>query len=100
MQQVNNMELTLTPDIENALKAQANQKGMTPQQLALEGLRKLFVHADEDLDNQAPTLADFLNGYIGVIHSSEVVEGGAQLSENTGNQFAQLIMEKRAQDRL
>lgn len=86
------MELTLTPDIENALKEQASQKGVTPQQLALQGLRKLFVPTVEELEKQLPTLADFLNGYIGVIHSSEFVEGGAQLSENTGNQFAQLSL--------
>ncbi|MEZ4711970.1 MAG: hypothetical protein R3A44_32590 [Caldilineaceae bacterium] len=94
------MELTLTPDIENAIIEQAIQKGIPPQQLALEGLRKLFIPAIEDVEKSPPTLADFLSGYIGVLHSSEFVEGGAQLSENTGAKFTQMMRQKRAQDRL
>ena len=94
------MELTLTPDIENAITQQANQRGMTPQQLALESLRKLFVPAPVEVKERPSTLADFLNGYIGILRSSEFVEGGAQLSENTGNRFAQLMTQKRQQDQL
>ena len=91
------MELTLTTDIENALKEQASQKGMTPEQLALDGLRKLFVFSTKRANGPSPSLADFLNGYIGVIHSSEYIEGGAQMSEDTGKKFAELIMQKRGQ---
>ncbi len=98
IQQVKNMELTLTPDIENALTELASQKGMTPQKLALEGLRKLFVPASDHAEEHPPTLADFLNGYIGTIRSSEFIEGGAQLSENTGDEFTQLMLQKRIQD--
>ena len=94
------MELTLTPDIESAITKQADQKGVTPQQLALDGLRKLFVPSHEETDEKPSTLADFLYGYIGVLRSSEFVEGGAQMSENTGNRFAQLMMKKRQQDQL
>jgi len=94
------MQLTLTPDIENALKEQASKVGITPQQLALESLRRLFVLGNTDAEENSPTLADFLDGYIGVIHSSEFIEGGAQLSEDTGKKFAELMMQKRKQDRL
>ena len=94
------MELILTPDIENAITKQANQKGVTPQQLALESLRKLFIPASEEARERPSTLADFLNGYIGVIRSSEFVEGGAQISENTGDRFAHLMIQKRKQDQL
>ena len=54
-------------------------------------------------DEQAPdssSLADLLNGYVGVIHSSEKVEGGAQLSKQTGSAFAEIIRQKREEDRL
>lgn len=94
------MQLTLTPDIENALKEQAEKAGITPQQLALESLRRLFVSVNTDTEEKSPTLADFLDGYIGVLHSSEFIEGGAQLSEDTGKKFAELMMQKRRQDRL
>ena len=82
------MELTLTPDVENAITQQANQKGITPQQLALDSLRKLFVPASVEAKEHPSTLADFLDGYIDVLRSSEFVEGGAQLSEHTGSRFA------------
>ncbi len=38
---------------------------------------------------QAPTLADFLHGHVGVLHSSEYVPGGARLSEDSRRQFAE-----------
>ena len=79
------MQLTLTPDVENAITQQANQRGITPQQLALESLRELFVPASVEAKEHPSTLADFLDGYVGVLRSSEFVEGGAQLSEQTGN---------------
>ena len=92
------MQLTITPEIETAITQQANQKGVSPQQLALDSLRELFVPVIRDKTEQALTLADFLSGYVGVIRSSEFVEGGAQLSTNTGNKFAALMMQKRQQD--
>ncbi len=94
------MELTLTPDIESAIKIQASQTGATPEQIALEGLRMLFVPGIEPADGPPASLADFLHGYIGVIHGSESVAGGAQMSEETGKRFAQLMAQKRVQDHL
>ena len=46
------------------------------------------------------TLADFLEGYIGVLDSSEFAPGGSNLSEETGRQFAEGLMEQREQGRL
>lgn len=37
------MTLTLIPEIEGAIAEQARQKGTPPEQLALDGLRNLFV---------------------------------------------------------
>lgn len=94
------MELTLTPEIESAIKKQASQTGTSPEKIALDGLRMLFVSRLEATDKLPASLADFLDGYVGVVRSSEFVAGGAQMSEKTGSQFAQLMAQKRIQDRL
>ena len=94
------MELTLTPEIEIAINRQASQKGTTPEQIALDGLRMLFGSGTEYAGQPPTSLADFLDGYIGVIRSSEAIDGGAQLSENIGERFAQLMAQKRTQDHL
>ena len=94
------MELILTPEIENAIKRQADERGISPEQLALEELQRLFVPSDETPGEEAESLAEFLDGYIGVLHSGELVEGGAAMSDQTGAQFTRLLMQKREQDRL
>lgn len=106
------MEITLTPDIEQALQEQARQHGTTPEQLALDSLRQQFVHTapssqpqngktqGDDVTQYEGTLADLLADYIGVLHSGEYVEGGARMSEATGRAFAKLMVEKRKKGRL
>ena len=37
------MTITLTPEIEDAIAEQAHREGKTPERLALDGLRSLFV---------------------------------------------------------
>jgi hypothetical protein len=84
------MEITLPPEIEQALKEQARQQGTSPEQLALDTLRRQFVSATPNgAESAAPmegyaNLAEFLAGYIGVIHSGEIVPGGARMSESKG----------------
>ena len=57
------MTITLTPDIETALADQARQEGVAPEQLALNGLRTLFVRPnltpDEILGLAAQVYAGF-----------------------------------------
>ena len=43
------------------------------------------------------TLADFLQGHIGVLHSSEYIPGGARMSEDSGKKFAKGLLEQRQQ---
>jgi len=43
------------------------------------------------------TLADFLQGYVGVLHSSEYVPGGARMSEDSGRKFAEGLAAQRQQ---
>jgi len=96
------MIITLTADIEQALAATARKLGLTPEQLALDSLRERFLFPESEIppaENQA-TLADFLCGHVGVLHSSEHVPGGARLSENSGQKFAAGLAAQRKQKRL
>ncbi|NUO83169.1 hypothetical protein HUU05_24115, partial [candidate division KSB1 bacterium] len=94
--------IPLTPEIENALAQCAQREGTTPEQLALETLRKRFASflaakapADEKL-----TLYDLIKDHIGVIDSSEKYPEGGHMSENTGKKFAAGMKKKREQGRL
>lgn len=87
-----------------SLTARAHALGTTPEILAVDSPRKHFS-SESDLDEEpagtskAKTLADLLDGYIGVLHSSEYVPGGAQLSEDTGKKFAEGLARKRTAGR-
>ncbi|MBA3944685.1 MAG: hypothetical protein H0X37_09010 [Herpetosiphonaceae bacterium] len=96
------MELTLTPDIEHALREQAQQQGIAPERLALDSLRRQFVRPVDITQptENTETLADFLADFIGVLHSSEYIPGGARLSEATGKTFTDILIKKRQQGQL
>jgi hypothetical protein len=96
------MEIILTPDIEQALREQAHRRGTTPEQLALESLRRQFVQTSESEQpvEEEGSLADFLAAYIGVLHSSEYTPDGARMSENSSIKFTKVLIEKREQGRL
>lgn len=52
-------------------------------------VRDLDLQGDETVQTEEPaTLADFLQGYVGVLHSSEYAPGGTRLSEDSGRKFA------------
>lgn len=95
------MIVTLTPDIEEALAAEARKLGLTPEQLALDSLRERFLSRERERPSaeEQATLADFLYGHLGVLHSSEHVPGGARLSENSGRKFAAGLAAQRHQKR-
>ena len=68
----------------------ARRQGTTPEMLALDSLRERFVAptSQEIPAERQETLADFLSGYIGVLHSGEHVPGGARMSEERGKKSA------------
>jgi hypothetical protein len=77
--------ITLPPDLESRLAAEASRRGITPELLALEGLRRLFAPQPDEAVPTA-TLFDFLAGHIGV------VAGTAEpLSEDCGRRFAESL---------
>ena len=100
------MKITVPPEIERALTAQARKRGTTAELVALDSLRERFVRArvkrrrDEGEGNGRRTLADFLKGYVGVLHSSECVSDGGRMSEEPGKKFTQALIEKRRKGRL
>ena len=94
------MTITLSSDIQRALDEEARKRGVTPEQLALESLRERFVAAKTSAGpSQEPeTLAQFLAGHLGVLHSSEHVPGGARMSLASGRKFAMgLLSQQRRQ---
>jgi hypothetical protein len=93
------MILALTPDIEQALVEQAHKLGTTPEQLAMDSLRERFVSSEppEAPAEGQPTLAAFLSGHLGVLHSSEYTPGGARMSEKSGRKFAAGLLAQHRQ---
>ena len=67
------MEITLTPDIENALAKQVCRQRTTLEMLALDTLRERFIASvvTESPAEEQKTLSDFIAGHIGVLSSSE-----------------------------
>ncbi len=96
------MQVALPPEITKALIEQARKRETTPERLALDSLRERFVSSAEEEPPAAErrTLADFLGEHLGVLHSSEHVPGGAQMSEDTGRKFAEGMAKKRREERL
>jgi hypothetical protein len=94
------MNIALTPEIEQALTAEASRQKTTPELLALDCLRTRFVPPADVPTNGNATLADYLVGHLGVLSSSEVVPGGARLSEECGKKFATGLERKRQQGQL
>ena len=56
--------------------------------------RKQQVVSSEVPSETQGTLADFLQGHIGVLNSSEHVPGGARMSEDTGRKFTEILIKK------
>lgn len=106
------MEITLTPEIEAGLVQRARQLGVSPQDLALQSLRRQFAASPIEKAEEAredavrgsgegsQTLADFLSDAIGSLDSGELIQGGAGMSESVDEVFMRGLLEKRAQGRL
>ncbi len=98
------MVITLTPEIEQALNELADKQGTTIELLALTAIREKFLYRRtpkaKAKTRKVKTLADRLAPYIGVISSSEVIPGGANMSADSGKKFSIGLLEKRKQGRL
>lgn len=75
--------ITLPPEIEGPLAEAARKQGTTPEDLALNSLRRIFAPASE-ASAKGNSLMDFLSGYIGTVAGSMEA-----LSEDCGRRFAE-----------
>jgi hypothetical protein len=90
------MTISLPPEIEGPLSAQARRCGTTPESLALETLRKAFAVRDTDESAaQERTMYDRLASYIGVAEGT-----GESASANCGELFTDYLVEKKRRGHL
>lgn len=93
--------ITLPPDLEQAIEERAQQQGTTAELLVVDKLREEFLPTSLATDvSQGRTMADFFAGYVGGLHSSEFVPGGAQLSTDSGRKFTDLLLKKQREGSL
>ena len=93
--------ITLPPEIEQSVARQAERQGTTTEVLALDALRRMFAPAEEPpSEKRASSLYDLLEAHIGVIQSSEIVPGGAQMATDSGEKFAEGMMQKKREGKL
>ena len=96
------MNVSLPPDLEQAVMEHAREQGTTPELIVIDSLRERFLLSPPlSIPTEGEgTLADFLGKHIGVLHSSEYLPGGARMSEDSGKKFAAGMLQKRQQGRL
>lgn len=53
-----------------------------------------------DVVGEGGTMLDFFSGYVGVVNSSEIVSGGAKMSEDIERKFTEGMLKKRQEGKL
>lgn len=91
--------IILPPELEQTVIEKARQQGTSPELLILDELRQRFSPALPSPPAEG-TLVDFSGEFIGCIHSSEVVPGGAQMATDSGKKFAAGMVKKRWENKL
>jgi hypothetical protein len=95
------MVINLRPELANAVEAEADRRGTTAEVVAIQCLEERFAPRAAAQDNGgSATMADYLAEFIGVIDTSQLVPGGARLSEKNGSDFANLMRAKKTQGKL
>ena len=93
------MSIQLTPELESALAEEARRRGTTPDLLAQAYLWERLDSPDNGVDEGEGTLADFLEGYAGVLSFEDEPGRGSRLSEDTGRRFGELLSRRQANGR-
>lgn len=92
--------ITLSADdhlIEAAYQRAAEEHTTLNEQFRL--WLKHYVQSEQQVSSAAEgTLADFLQGHIGILHSSEHVPGGASMSVDSSKKFAAGLLKQRQQE--
>jgi hypothetical protein len=99
------MTIALTPELEAALAHYSQQRGLTPDELAQQLLRDKLneleqaaspaVTASDVFPESEGTLADLFAGRIGVVSGKGIVS-----ARNTGQQFTEILLQKRREGKL
>ncbi len=91
------MTITITPEIEKGLTAEAQRQGTTPETLALDALQERFVREThrEEAGATEGSAYDLFVGRIGGIHGSHEA-----LSQNTGERFTEYVVKKHQEGHL
>jgi len=94
------LSIELTPELESALVSAARRQGTTPELLAEAYLReRLNLQPQESPVTQPKNLAEFLEGYIGVLATDDSMEE-SNLAENTGRRFTEILARRHAEEGL
>ncbi|HLJ55436.1 MAG TPA: CopG family transcriptional regulator [Chthonomonadaceae bacterium] len=93
------LQIELPPDLDEAIASRARKQGTTPELLIVDKLREQFLPSAQTDPATGHSMADFLDGYIGGLHSGEFVPGGAQLSTDTGKKFTEILRAKHNRSR-
>ena len=95
------LTITLTPELEKVITEKAELQGTTPELLTLESLNQMYASPVSETNSiGGATLADYLGDFVGCIHSSENIPGGAQMSTDSSKKFAEGMSKKRREGHL
>ncbi len=88
--------IVIPPDLEAVILEEADRRGMAPETLAVDGLRRLFASPEPGAELVGGgSLFDFLDGYAGTVNGTSEA-----FSEEGGRRFANALAEKHEQGRL
>lgn len=93
------MLLTLPNELEQAILNAAQTQGTTPNQFVVDALTRQLI-SEPETEPVPESLLDFLGEFVGCIHSSENVPGGAQMSTDSGRKFTEGMLKKRLEGKL
>jgi hypothetical protein len=106
---MSSMTIDLPSDVELALSGEAKKLGTTPEMLTVRILHERFgekaiaadqIAEDTTLRTGPRNLAEFLGDFIGCVDSSHGTGEKSDLSERTGEVFAEILAQKHREGRL
>ena len=97
---IKNITLSADEHLIEAAYQRATEEHTTLNEQFQLWLKHYVQHEQQAGSHEAPsetqgTLADFLQGHIGILHSSEYMPGGARMSVDSGKKFAAGLLKKR-----
>ncbi len=93
------MTLEISPELEELLIREAERRGTTAGDLALNSLRAQLTTSSKaaEIASEPLNLVEFLGDFVGRLDSGTAVPGGARLSEDTGRGLTAILLGKQRQ---